>query len=195
MAVLQTFRAINEIERKIIFNSLSAYPINLLYTLKKLKLFLYISLSQNDSSNEFPAIFLIRESQRDLMKKFNSKVDISSAGLYSGFIKKGGFYLSLEGAELLYNSGALSEIQHIYVNKKGEKSILYGNHILRSMISEFPSKIKMNELVLVFNELKELIALGLFQIKHNSNLDQKLKDIIALNLVDKGYYLRKNKKK
>ncbi|MFW9947730.1 MAG: hypothetical protein ACFFDX_12975, partial [Candidatus Odinarchaeota archaeon] len=75
---------------------------------------------------------------------------------------------------------------------QGEKSILYGNNILKKMLSNFSMELKMNDLVIVLNHLKEIIAIGIIKVDGNDFYNLESDDIIALNLIDKGYYLRKN---
>ena len=141
--------------------------------------------------DKFPNIYLITKNQVILLRNLDND-KILSAGLYFGFIKKGSFYLSLEGAEFLYHNSLVSDFKKIHVNDKGEKSILYGNNILKNMIKKIPDSLKQNDVALIFNKNEELIAL--VQSKYDLQKIQELKpkDIIAINLNDKGYYLRKN---
>ena len=126
------FRQINEIEKEIIIQSLSKISLNIIQFILRSKNMLYISLKKGNSEINYPSIYLASnyfQEEIDLIE-FNDK--IYSVGLYFGFIKRGRFYISLEGAEFLYKKGILSDIGFIYVNKKGEKSILYGNNILKN---------------------------------------------------------------
>ena len=50
---------------------------------------------------------------------------------------------------------------------------------------------KIGELLLIFNQENELIAISKAQIEYNTWESLKSKDIIAQTLLDKGYYLRK----
>jgi ribosome biogenesis protein Nip4 len=58
------------------------------------------------------------------------------------------------------------------------------------MISKTSAKILKDDFLLIFNELNEILAIALS--KTESKIVDKLrpKEIIALNLKDKGYYLR-----
>ncbi|MFX1452735.1 MAG: hypothetical protein ACFFCM_17995 [Promethearchaeota archaeon] len=124
------------------------------------------------------------------MKKVNLNNRIRLGGLYFGFLKRGEFYLSIEGAEYLYKKGLILGSQQIYANKDGEKSILYGNHILKKMIIEKLYNFNRNDILLVFNEREELISLSKAKIDGNNFKNVKTEQIIALNLSDKGIYLR-----
>ncbi|MFX1361155.1 MAG: hypothetical protein ACFE8T_12515, partial [Promethearchaeota archaeon] len=92
----------------------------------------------------------------------------------------------------LYRNKYILEKNQIIVNIQGEKSILYGNNILKKMLSNFSIELKMNDLVIVLNHLKEIIAIGIIKVGGNDFYNLESNDIIALNLIDKGYYLRKN---
>ena len=60
-------------------------------------------------------------------------------GVYFGFIKKNQFLLSLEGAEFL---NKLNMFQYLFVNDDGEKSVLYGNHIMKKFFNKRPKFLK-----------------------------------------------------
>ncbi|MFX0081921.1 MAG: hypothetical protein ACFE94_09230 [Candidatus Hodarchaeota archaeon] len=186
-----TFREINEIEKKIIFTTLSNISPKILTLIDNLEKDLFISTYELSIDDNFPSIYLISNEQHKLIKDFDNKPRICSAGLYFGFIKKGIFYLSLEGAEFLNKLNLFSEFQTIRVNEKGEKSILYGNNILKSMIVEIPINLKERDFLLIFNILNEIIAIAQSRVKNQNVQKLMQKEIIAMNLSDKGYYLRK----
>jgi len=193
------FRKINEIEKQIIITSFSNISTELPQIIENLKIDLYISTESLYIKNKFPNIFLILKDQVELLKTLDVELlktldndKIISAGLYFGFIKKGNFYLSLEGAEFLYKNNVLSDLKKINVNDKGEKSILYGNNILKNIINTIPDSLKQNDILLIFNKNDEIIALARSKYDHQKIQQLKPKEIIAINLNDKGYYLRKN---
>jgi len=150
---------------------------------------LYISLKKGNSKTNYPSIYLASnyfQEEIDLIE-FNDK--IYSVGLYFGFIKRGRFYISLEGAEFLYKKGILSDIKFIYVNKKGEKSILYGNDILKDMVTKTPSNLQKGDLLIIFNDMNEILAIAQSKVERESLKQLKPKNVIAINLIDKGIYL------
>jgi len=142
-------------------------------------------------ANQLP-IYLIKPRHKDLKQLIQLTSYIYSIGLHFGFIKKGLFFLSLEGAEFLYRNKYIFEKNQIIVNVQGEKSILYGNNILKKMVSNFSTKLKINDLLIVLNELKEIIAIGITKVDGNNFYNLESDKLVALNLIDKGYYLRKN---
>ncbi len=184
-------RKINEIEKQIIINSFSNISTELPQIIDNLKNYLHISIGSSNYKTKFPNIFLISKDQVNLLQTLDND-KIISVGLYFGFIKKGNFYLSLEGAEYLYKNNMLPDFKKIHVNDKGEKSILYGNNILKNMINKIPDSLKQNDILLIFNTNDEIIALARSKYDHQKIQQLKPKEIIAINLNDKGYYLRKN---
>lgn len=189
MSNLQNFREINDYEKQIIVDSLLKISTDFLGVIEKFKIYLYILTNSSLSKDKFPKIFLITKHQH-LRLKLSHFDKILSAGLYFGFIKKGNFLLSLEGADFLYKQGILSNIKCIQVNRKGENSILYGNNILKNMVIKTSNNFQKKDFLLVFNELNELLAIAQFKIESNVLQYLKPKDIIALTLSDKGIYLR-----
>ncbi|TKJ21792.1 MAG: hypothetical protein CEE43_08870 [Promethearchaeota archaeon Loki_b32] len=183
------FRRINEIEEKIIITSLTKISSDFQQIINNFKKFLYFSTESLTSRSIFPNIFLISKDQYTLLQSLKSD-RIISAGLYFGFIKKGNFHISLEGAEFLYKNNKLSSFRRIYVNDKGEKSILYGNNILKNMIIKFPISLRKKDLLLVINKYEEVLALIRSKFDYQDIQEVKPKDIIAINLIDKGIYLR-----
>lgn len=184
------FREINEIEKEIIIQSLSKISPNIIQFIIRSKNMLYISLKKGNSKTNYPSIYLASnyfQEEIDLIE-FNDK--IYSVGLYFGFIKRGRFYISLEGAEFLYKKVILSDIKFIYVNKKGEKSILYGNDILKEMVTKTPSNLQKGDLLIIFNDMNEILAIAQSKVERESLKQLKPKIVIAINLNDKGIYLR-----
>lgn len=150
----------------------------------------FISLPKTNTEIQFPQVFFVPEQLIVLVNKTLCMEEIKEAGIYFGFIKRGDFRLSIEGAEFLKDLQIINENDIIYVNEKGTKAILYGNKIKREMIKTFPKDLAKNRLYFVFNRYKELIAIGLSLIGQKEIGDMENKEDIAVNLIDKGYYLR-----
>lgn len=185
------FRQINEIEKEIIIQSLSKISPNIIQFIIRSKNMLYISLKKGNSKTNYPSIYLASnyfQEEIDLIE-FNDK--IYSLGLYFGFIKRGRFYISLEGAEFLYKKGILSDDKFIYVNKKGEKSILYGNDILKNWVTKTPLNLQKQDFLLIFNKLNEILAIAYSEVESKILQQLKPNDVVATTLNDKGFYLRK----
>lgn len=186
----KNIRPVNDLEKKIIINSLSQMSHKFISLLEENIYTLLIGLTPSKLKNKRLSVYLIKnyhKSLKDFMKYIS---EIYSIGLYFGFIKRGTFFLSLEGSEFLYKNDYIPDKNQIIVNTEGEKSILYGNNILKKMILNFSKKLKKNEIIFVLNELKELIAIAFTKI--DAKIFHKLEsdDLFAQNLIDKGYYLR-----
>jgi ribosome biogenesis protein Nip4 len=188
---IENFRQINSFEREIILQSLSTISPKILQILDDLQCFIYISFIQKEIKNIFPEIFLLSNNQKKIVELVKIKNIIHSGGLYFGFIKNSNFYLSLEGAEFLFKKQLIPQFKHLILNKKGEKSFLYGNNILKDMIEKFPHSIKINDFLIVINKLGEILGLALSKCEDKNIHSLGPKTISAINLSDKGYYLRK----
>ncbi|MFX1287663.1 MAG: PUA domain-containing protein [Promethearchaeota archaeon] len=99
--------------------------------------------------------------------------------------------MSLEGIEFLRDMQLIADSNQITINEEGEKSILYGNDILKSFIIKAPQELKENDLIAVLNQNNEIIALAVSKIDFCLFDKLKSNQNIAQNLIDKGYYLRK----
>jgi len=187
---VRKFRIINKIEKNIITNSISNISHKAPLALDNIEFSLFISFNPISLEDNFPSIYLIPNNLAKTVINVEQETDVCSAGVYFGFIKIDQFYLSLEGAEFLYRLKLFPKNTQLISNDEGEKSILYGNSIFKKNITKIPQTLKKNELLLVFNRSKELIALSLCQVNHSKSQELNPNEKIALNLVDKGYYLR-----
>jgi len=187
---IRKFRIINKIEKNIITNSISKISDNALLALENIKFSLFISFNPIGIEDNFPSIYLIPNNLAKTVVDVEYETEVCSAGVYFGFIKIDKFLLSLEGAEFLYRLNSFPKNTQLILNDEGEKSILYGNSILKKNITIIPQTLKKNELLLVFNKSKELIALSLCQVNYSKSQELNPNERIALNLIDKGYYLR-----
>ncbi|MHA1344588.1 MAG: hypothetical protein ACTSR7_06990 [Promethearchaeota archaeon] len=184
-------RLINNIEKSIINESLLEISSAILPFLEKFSYKFYIILNKLEEENIYPMIYLISDYQSDILNNMILIDNIISAGLYFGFLKKGRLLLSLEGTEFLHEHEMIPKSKQMIVNKKGEKSILYGNNILKKMVRTMPLELEKNDFLVVFNQNQEIIAITKSLIDYKSYQDLDSNKITALNLVDKGYYLRR----
>ena len=191
MRDLKTFRLVNKIEKSIINNSLLKLSSEILSYFKNNDYRFYIFINDEQAKSIFPLIYLVPRENSNILEERLQNENIITAGIYFGFIKKGIFHLSLEGAEFLHNQQILPNSNKITINEEGEKSILYGNDILKKVITIIPPKFKKNNFLAVFNQNKEIIAIARATIDSSAFQNFKLNQKIAQNLVDKGYYLRK----
>ena len=188
---IRKFRIINKTEKNLIFSSLSKVLPQIHSVLDETNSELLISFNILNGKDKFPKIYFAPKSLTKLIDNFQSGITISSVGVYFGFIKKNRFFLSLEGTEFLYKLKVFDKKKQLIVNDDGEKSILYGNHIIKRFLRKIPKDLKKNNFLLVFNNSNELISIAFSQVNFESISNLKPNDIIAKNLLDKGYYLRK----
>lgn len=186
----KNFRLINDFERTLITDSISniSSKIGIIFTEGVYKF--YILLDPLNKSQKKLQIYLISYNQTQLEKLKDLHSRIHAIGLYFGFINKGVFYLSLEGAEFLYKGGYLSDGKFIHMNKKGEKSVLYGNNILKNMVSKIALNLQKGDFLLILNDMNEILAIAHSKVESKDIEHLKPKDVIAFNLSDKGFYLR-----
>ncbi|NVM16575.1 MAG: hypothetical protein HWN80_02585 [Candidatus Lokiarchaeota archaeon] len=188
---MNNFRLINKIEKSIINDSVLKISSEIVAYFKKKDCRFYISISSEQGESKFPSIYLVSYDKNKILEERLKNENLHSAGIYFGFIKKGIFHLSLEGVEFLRDHKILPNSINITINAKGEKSVLYGNDIVKSFTINIPTELKRNDLLAIFNQKNEIIALARAEIDYSSFDNLKLNQKIARNLVDKGYYLRK----
>ena len=181
------FRAINDIETRMIVKSLAEITPKVINIKTEFQLF--ISLSK--SGYEYPNIFLIPKELSKCIVEHRHQNKIHFAGIYFGFIKKGKFFISLEGIEHLLKLDFFSDNQMVIVSNQAEKSVLYGNNILKKMVSRISPNVKKNDIVLIMNQSNELISIAKMHIDYSGIQELPGNDEFAMNIVDKGIYLRK----
>ena len=191
MRDLNIFRLINKIEKSIINNSLLKLSSEVLSYFKKKDYRFYIFINDEKAESKFPLIYLVSYKNSCILEERLRNENIIAAGIYFGFIKRGILQVSLEAVEFLHNHQMLPNINKITINEEGEKSILYGNDILKRVLTMIPQEFKKNNLLAVFNQKNEIIAIARATIDSSSFQNLKLNQKVAQNLVDKGYYLRK----
>lgn len=191
MRDLNNFRPINEIEKSIINTSLQKFSVEIISHIKQDKYRIYILDNDKNKNTRFPLIFLVSYENSIILEEKLKNERVNSAGIYFGFIKKGEFYLSLEGAEFFFKNNIIQDRNILRVNNKGEKAILYGNPVVKSMVAGISSDLKKNLVMLVVNELREVLALARSEIDFSNYKLLKQRDLVAINLTDKGYYLRR----
>ncbi|TFF99391.1 MAG: hypothetical protein EU542_09055, partial [Promethearchaeota archaeon] len=181
--------------KKIVLNTFSEISDEVKFFFNENQNQFYVVIFKDDTTNRYPSIFFVSKSLIETFKKLNNKSRIVALGIYTGFMKHGQFYLSIEGAEFLNNNHLIPKDKKIYVKKDVEKSILYGNHIDKMMISSLENfskiSIEKGKIIFLFSEINELLSISLLTKNIDSFNKMNESDLIATNLIDKGYYLRK----
>jgi len=188
-------REINDIERGMILKSLLEFAKNMSRFLEENDLLMLISIGMDVylEENEYPSIFLVkRELNEFYEKKLKGKklAKVALIGIYFGFIKKGTFHISLEGAELLLKKGFCDPNKIVEIDEISEKIALYGNNLLKKNLNSISEGLHQGDLVLLTNKNEELVSITRLRIDSNDFKTSNSNKEIAISLVDKGYYLR-----
>ncbi|MHA1146707.1 MAG: PUA domain-containing protein [Promethearchaeota archaeon] len=190
MSLQQIFREINKTEKEIISEELSKLDITLKDIITNDKI-ACVSIKKKSTQKEYPKIYIISKELKNTCDNFIQDIIKISAGLYFGYIKENSFYLSLEGAEYLFKQEKFPKSHLVFVNKEGEKSVLYGNNLFKRDIIDINNTIRQKDLILILNADREVLALGYLEIGMKDFEIQRPNKRVIKNLVDKGYFLRK----
>jgi 60S ribosome subunit biogenesis protein NIP7 len=93
--------------------------------------------------------------------------------------------------EYLYKNGFFTEFKFVNLNDYGEKSFLYGNDVLKKMVQKSSNTLMKEDFLLILNSQKEILGLGLSLVNNETLSYLKPSDVLAINIIDKGSYLRK----
>jgi len=189
---LEIFRKVNENEKKIVKNSLYNISNKIWEYILEEKYEIYIRISESKQNKTSFELFLIPQQLEPVTNKIKNLATIKFSGIPLGFIKNKRLYLSLEAAELFFNLHKIDSRNLLILNENGEKSVLYGNPIKKGMILEISSEIQVNNIIFLIDKNQEFLGLGLSKINYEDYRQFENEDEIALNLVDKGSYLRKD---
>ncbi len=179
-----SLRKINTQEREVIKESLTDISDKICDFIANKKYKIYLSTINK-------TLFLVPEELTVDLQNFSKDFKIVQSGIPLGFIRNKRFYLSLEAAELFFRSNLIDHRKFLVLNDKGEKSVLYGNPIKKEMVLNFSPEIQNNKLIFFLNNNKELLGIGLSEINLEIFKNLNFKDEVAMNLIDKGSYLRK----
>ena len=191
MTNTRTFRKINTTETSMITTTFNAVSLELSPILEDIKNLLYILINNSTTQKDYPSIYLITDEQQKLFNENNIINRIYAAGLYFGFLKKGIFYFSIEGVEYLYKYGIFTDFKQLHLTKGGEKAFLYGNNVLKKMVRKSPTNLKEKDFLIILNEINEFVGLGISRVNNETISKVKPNDVYAINISDKGLYLRR----
>jgi ribosome biogenesis protein Nip4 len=121
------------------------------------------------------------------LKELRSKInrDIFAIGMFLGS-DSGKYFEPSPGLIEMLSKMPGAEKYKIYIGEKSEQLFLYGRNILREGVSRNPNNLGYGY-VFVQNEHDENLGYGIFH--------QQGPDLVIKNLLDKGFYLRKEQKK
>jgi len=188
----EIFRKLNKNEKKIVKDSLHNISDKIWEYFLEEQYEIYIKISESKKNKTSLELFLVPQQLEPEINKIKNLTTINFTGIPLGFIKNKRLFLSLETAELLFNLHKIDPRIILILNENGEKSVLYGNPIKKSMILEISSEVQANRIVFLINKNQEFLGLGLIKANYEKYRKLKNNDNIALNLVDKGSYLRRD---
>jgi len=188
----EIFRKAKENEKKIVKDSLYHISNKIWKYILTEKYEIYIQISESKQNKTSLELFLVPQQLEPEINKIKNLTTIKFTGIPLGFIKNKRLFLSLEAAELFFNLHKIDPRNILILNENGEKSVLYGNPIKKGMILDISFEIRVNWIIFLVNKNQEFLGLGLLKVNYEKYKKLKNKDNIALNLVDKGSYLRRD---
>lgn len=97
------------------------------------------------------------------------------------------FKLSVEG---IHEVGKHTK-KKVIVSDKGEQFVLYGHSILKKSVLRIPKNLKKGSNVIIVNVYGDPIGLGRLHVNSEKIHQLKDEDLIVINVLDMGWYLRK----
>lgn len=128
-----------------------------------------------------------------LTTKNNSKLlseneSLSYIGMLIGHLKRRSFVPSMAGADLISRVGV--NFPYVTVNQTAEALVLYGRDIMYASIVDYRDLRKNNTIVIILNENRVAIGLGITTVPIDENSHIVDNRIVIKTIVDSGHYLR-----
>jgi len=136
-------------------------------------------------------LFLVSANMESFVSKYIKgimKKEPYSLGLFLGQIVKGKYEISMDIAEKLFIEAKRNAIM---VNDHALALFLYGRDIMaKSILKTYPP---LSKVVVVVNRFEDFLGLCKLTVKPKELLSGTLKgdEIVCLNVIDKGWFLRK----
>jgi 60S ribosome subunit biogenesis protein NIP7 len=113
---------------------------------------------------------------------------LSHIGMMVGHLTRRTFIPSMAGADLI--SRVSEKFPFVVVNRSAEALVLYGRDIMRSSILSSRGATKNNKLVIILNESRFAIGLGITMRSLENTIDLKDDRIVVKTIIDAGHYLK-----
>ena len=94
----------------------------------------------------------------------------------------------MAGADLIARVG--EKYPFVMVNRTAEALVLYGRDIMRGSIVDYGNLGRNNTTLIILNENRVPIGLGINTVSIGKNIPTLDKRIVIKTIVDAGYYLR-----
>jgi 60S ribosome subunit biogenesis protein NIP7 len=125
---------------------------------------------------------------KDNYKIISENASLSHIGMLVGHLKRRSFVPSMTGADLIARVSV--KFPFVIVNQIAEGLVLYGRDIMHGSIVDYGNLGKNNTTLIILNENRVPIGLGINIVPIGKNVPTSGKRIVIRTLVDAGYYLR-----
>jgi ribosome biogenesis protein Nip4 len=125
---------------------------------------------------------------KDSFKVISDDTSLSHIGMLIGHLRRRNFVPSMAGADLIARVGI--KFPFVTVNQTAEALVLYGRDIMHGSILDYRNISKNNAILIILNENRVPIGLGITTIYIGKNTHISDKRIVIKTIVDAGHYLR-----
>ena len=125
---------------------------------------------------------------KDNSKLLSENTFLSYIGMLIGHLKRRSFVPSMAGADLISRVGV--NFPYVTVNQTAEALVLYGRDIMYASIVDYGDLRKNNTIVIILNENRVAIGLGITTVPIDENSHIVANRIVIKTIIDSGHYLR-----
>jgi 60S ribosome subunit biogenesis protein NIP7 len=144
-----------------------------------------VKYKQEEISRDFEVYICSNREQKEL----TIKLQPMHSGIIIGQVRNKKFLPNLNFAELVVNYNPRLNYPYVILENKGVNLALYGRDIMGNSILDFFHEIKENQILIIFNQKKEVIGIG--RSRFNNNLITQIDKITIDNVQDIGtHYLK-----
>jgi ribosome biogenesis protein Nip4 len=144
-----------------------------------------VKYKQEEISRDFEVYICSNKEQKEL----TIKLQPMHSGIIIGQVRNKKFLPNLNFAELVVNYNPRLNYPYVVLENKGANLALYGRDIMGNSILDFFHEIKENQILIIFNQKKEVIGIG--RSRFNNNLITQIDKITIDNVQDIGtHYLK-----
>jgi ribosome biogenesis protein Nip4 len=144
-----------------------------------------VKYKQEEINRDFEVYICSNREQKEL----TIKLQPMHSGIIIGQVRNKKFLPNLNFAELVVNHNPRLNYPYVILENKGANLALYGRDIMGNSILDFFHEIKENQILIIFNQKKEVIGIG--RSRFNNNLITQIDKITIDNVQDIGtHYLK-----
>ena len=144
-----------------------------------------VKYKQEEINRDFEVYICSNREQKEL----TIKLQPIHSGIIIGEVRNKKFLPNLNFAELVVNYNPRLNYPYVILENKGANLALYGRDIMGNSILDFFHEIKENQILIIFNQKKEVIGIG--RSRFNNNLITQIDKITIDNVQDIGtHYLK-----